>query len=221
MRKSSALDSLLPATRQAILTATLMHSQRWWYLSDLARHLGKTPSSLQRDLAALARAGILRQRREGNRTYFQADTDSPLYPDLRGLIVKTSGLVEVLREALAPQAEKIVAAFIYGSFARQEEQNRSDVDLVVIGTASLAQLASHIRRAEAEIGREVQVVVRTPEELSRQASDSHFVREVMARERLFIIGDEHVLGQAAGRRANRKAPDLGRRTRRPARRHRA
>jgi DNA-binding transcriptional ArsR family regulator len=221
MRKSSTLDSLLPATRQAILTATLMHSQRWWYLSDLARHLGKTPSSLQRDLAALARAGILRQRREGNRTYFQADTDSPLYPELRGLIVKTTGLVEVLREALAPHAGGIVAAFIYGSFARQEEQNRSDVDLIVVGTASLAQLATHIRRAEAEIGREVQVVIRTPEEFARQASDGHFVREVMARERLFIIGDEHVLGRLAGRRSNRKAPDLDRRTRRPARGHRA
>jgi len=220
MRRSSALDSLLPATRQAILTATLMHSQRRWYLSDLARHLGKSPSSLQRELAALARPGILRLRREGNRTYFPADTESPLYPELHGLIVKTTGLVEVLRAALAPHAEKIVAAFLYGSFARREERNRSDVDHMVVGTVPLAQLAVRIRRAEAEIVREVQVVVRTPEEFSRQASDSHFVREVIARERMFILGDEHVLGQVAGRRPNRKAPDLGRRTGRSARRHR-
>ena len=221
MRKSSALDALLPATRQAILTAALMHPDRWWYLSDLARHLHKSPSTLQRELAALTRGGILRQRREGNRAYFQADADSPLFPELRALIVKTTGLVEVLREALRPQVRKIEAAFIYGSFARDDERNRSDVDLLVVGTATLADLASRIQRAEIELGREVQVVLRTPAEFARQALDSHFVREVMARDRLFVIGDEHVLEQAAGRGEGRHAPDLAGRTRRAARRHRA
>jgi DNA-binding transcriptional ArsR family regulator len=75
----------------------MMQPERWWYLSDLAKHLGITPSSLQRDLSSLTRAGILRPREEGNRVYFQADPGCPFQAELRGLIAKTAGLVDILR----------------------------------------------------------------------------------------------------------------------------
>jgi len=71
MRNKRALDSLFPQTRQAILTATLLQPDRWWYLSDLAKYLRVPPSSLQRELAALVSANILRRRRDGNRGFCQ------------------------------------------------------------------------------------------------------------------------------------------------------
>src|SRR5437773_7488411 len=113
MRKSKAIDALFPRTRQAILAATLLHPDRWWYLSDLAKHLVVRPSSLQRELAALTSAEILRRRRDGNRVYFQANPDCPFLPELQGLLVKTAGIVDVVRETLAPFAKRIDWAFIY------------------------------------------------------------------------------------------------------------
>src|SRR3989475_11268713 len=97
MRKSKALDALFPRTRQAILAATLLHPDRWRYLSDLARHLGVRPSSLQRELATLVNTGMLRQRRDGNRTYFQRNPDCPFLAALQALLLTTVGLVDLLR----------------------------------------------------------------------------------------------------------------------------
>ena len=121
MRKSKAIDAILPRTRQAILAATLLHPERWWYLSDLARHLEVRPSSLQRELATLIDAEILRQRRDGNRIYFQPNPDCPFLAELQRLMAKTAGLVDVLREVLDPFANRIDWAFVYGSMARSEE----------------------------------------------------------------------------------------------------
>src|SRR4030095_12768690 len=126
-----------------VLTATLLQPDRWWYLSDLAKYLGVSPSSLQRELAALVSADILRRRRDGNRVYFQANPDCPFLPELQGLLVKTAGMVDVLREPLAPFAKRIDWAFIYGSVARTEALAASDVDLMIIGNVVTLQRHLH------------------------------------------------------------------------------
>jgi len=91
MRKSPPIDALFPAVRQEVLAATLMHPERWWYLSDLAAQLGRSPSSLQREVVRLADAGILETRQEANRTYYRPNADCPLLPELTGLVVNTVG----------------------------------------------------------------------------------------------------------------------------------
>src|SRR2546422_8150887 len=120
MRRKSLIHVLMPQSRQAVLAATLLQPERSWYLADLARHLGVRPSSLQRELCALATVGILKRHRQGRMVYFRADSECPVYPELRGLLLKTSGLVDVLRSALAPVARNIRFAFVYGSIARAE-----------------------------------------------------------------------------------------------------
>src|SRR5207245_9892775 len=146
MRRKSRIDALFPAIKKTILASMLMRPERWWYLSDLAHQLSVPPSSLQRALAALVGAGILRRRRDGNRVYFQPDPDCPFLPELRGLMTKTAGLLDVLREALAPFASSIRWAFVYGSIARSAERSSSDVDLMVIGQVGLAEIAPAIRK---------------------------------------------------------------------------
>src|SRR4051794_35823932 len=96
MRNSSPLDALFPKTRQAVLATVYMDPSREWYLSDLARHIGVTPSSLQREIVSLVRAGILRRREDGNRAYYKAETESPIFGDLHGLLLRTAGLRDVL-----------------------------------------------------------------------------------------------------------------------------
>ncbi len=189
MRKKSAIDALFPGTRKAILASTLMHPQRWWYLSDLAHHLGVPPSSLQRELASLVGAGILRRKRDGNRVYFQPDPDCPFFPELHGLMIKTAGLLDVLRKALAPFANSIHWAFVYGSVARSAERSSSDVDLMVIGKVGLAEIAPAIRKAEARLGRPVNPTVYTAEEFAKKLeAGHHFLQSVLRERTLCVLG---------------------------------
>src|SRR5581483_1854379 len=117
MRKSTMLDALLPGVRQQVLAAILMQPERSWYLSELAQHIGVTASTLQRELAALSEVGILERRTEGNRVYFKANLECPILSDLQGLLVKTVGLMDVIKDALKPLTKRIEVAFVFGSFA--------------------------------------------------------------------------------------------------------
>jgi hypothetical protein len=113
MRKNpQTLDSLFPNVRQGVLAATLTRPEKWWYLSELAKFLHTRPPSLQRELISLEQSGILRQRRDGRRTYFKAETRSPIFRELRSIFEKTIGLIPTLRMALRPFESKIVCAFV-------------------------------------------------------------------------------------------------------------
>ena len=192
------LDLLLPRNRQQMLAAVLMHPERWWYRSELAAQMGVPPSSLQRPLAALLASGLLRSRRHGNRLYFQANPDSPLFPELRGLMAKTIGLVDVLRGALAPLAAKIQVAFVYGSFARSAEVGTSDVDLFLVGTIGLAELSLPLRDVRAELGREVNPTLYSRSEFrAKVRARHHFVTSVLDGPKLFVVGTRNDLARAA------------------------
>jgi len=222
MRKSRALDALFPRIRQALLAATLLHPERWWYLSDLAQHLQVPPSSLQRELSALVDADILRRRRDGNRVYYQPNPDCPFLPELQGLLVKTVGVVDVLREVLSRFAKRIDCAFAYGSVARADELASSDVDVMIIGQVGLAELTPALRRAEERLGRPVNPTLYTREEFATKLqAGHHFLKTVLDGEKLFILGDPHELAAAThslpGATTHAKPP----RARRPAGRRRA
>ena len=194
MRKVKPLDVLFPKIRQAVLAATLLQPDRWWYLSDLAKHLGVRPSSLQRELAAFVQAGILRRKQDGNRVYFQANTDCPFLPDLQGLLTKTVGVVDVLREAIEPFAASIDWAFVYGSIARAEELATSDVDLMLIGHVGLVELTPALRRVEQRLGRPVNPTLYSREEfVTKLHAGHHFLQTVLDGDKLFIIGNPHEL----------------------------
>ena len=200
MRTSATIDALFPKTRQAILGATLGEPQRRWYMRELAMHLRLTPSSLQRELASLAQGGILLQKREGKHVYFQASVDSPIFQELQGLILKTLGLADVIREALRPLADRIQWAFIYGSVARSEEHSASDVDVMIIGQVGLADVSSPLRKAERRLNRAVNPTTYTLDEFAaRLMSNHHFITTVMRSKKLFISGDPREFGRTFGK----------------------
>ena len=199
MRKLRTLDVLLPKTRQGILAATLVQPDKAWYVSELARRMGVPASSLQRELQDLSEVGILKTHRQGRMVYYQADRDSPVFPDLRGLLLKTAGLVDVLAHALKPLGAKLRAAFVYGSMAAGTEQSDSDIDLMIVGQVSPAELAIPLRRARELLGREINPTVYTLAEFERkQAANDPFLKQVLDKPRLFVIGNSHELGKVAG-----------------------
>jgi predicted nucleotidyltransferase len=200
MRKPTALAALFPTIRGDVLVATLTQPDKWWYLSELAAFLRTTPSSLQREMRALVHGGILESRREGTRAYFKAATASPLFPELRGLIEKTAGVVPTLRDALRPFETRIASAFVYGSIARGQEHAQSDVDLLVVSDLGLADLAPALRKAEDRLGREVNVTSYSKSEFRKKAAaKEHFLSQVLRGPKQFVRADESDLDQLIGK----------------------
>lgn len=196
MQQKRPLDYLLPRVRQQVLSATLLDAPNSWYLADLGQRLKLHHATLQREVATLEHAGVLRTWREGNRTYFAPNPDCPFLPELRMLLAKTVGLADKVREALFGLESRIDLAFIYGSIASGKENSSSDVDLMVIGKVTLADLAERLRPLERELGRDVNPSLYTPEEFhAGLQKGTHFLSTVIAAEKLYIIGDAHDLAR--------------------------
>ena len=163
--ENSSLDAVIPVLRQLILAELLVRSAgKPQYRVELARRLGVPASSLQRPLAAMVRAGILTAVNQGREVLYGVNRESPLIPELESLVRKTRGLADVVRGSLKPLRNRIRVAFIYGSMATGSEGPSSDVDLFVIGQATLGELSRSLASAEQVLQREVNAIVRTPEE---------------------------------------------------------
>lgn len=198
MRNIRPLDALLPKTRQGILAATLVQPEKAWYISELARRMRVPASSLQRELRDLTSAGILKTHKQGRMVYYRANTESPVFPDLRGLLVKTAGLIDVLADALKPLVGQLRLAFVYGSMASGQERSDSDVDLMVIGLVMPSDLALPLRRAREVLGREINPTVYSLAEFNKKrAGKDHFLTNVLTAPRLIVMGSEDELGKAA------------------------
>jgi predicted nucleotidyltransferase len=209
------LESIFPSIRAGVLSSALLEPQRWWFLSELARHLGARPSSLQRELESLVTSGILERREDGRRVYFRANPSSPVFKDLRGLVEKTAGIVPALVQALEPFGGRIELALIYGSVARGEERASSDVDLMIVGSVKQIDLVPVLRKLEARLGREVNATLYSPQEFrGKLAAGDHFLRSVLKGRTILLRGSLDELDKAAKRRKGPPAPDQRSGTRR-------
>jgi DNA-binding transcriptional ArsR family regulator len=168
------------------LTACELH------VRELERQSGLSVSTVRQELRRLTGLGLLEVRKDGNRTYYSANHQHPLYPDIRSLVLKTSGLADVLRQALTHPG--IQVAFVFGSLASGAEQAHSDVDLMIIGTATLRKVGPLLSGIATQLGREVNPHIMTPGEFAqRRDSRDHFLTSVLDSPRLFVLGDEHDL----------------------------
>ncbi|MGH9574506.1 MAG: nucleotidyltransferase domain-containing protein [Candidatus Acidiferrales bacterium] len=145
-------------------------------------------------------------RVEGRRVYFRAEQRSPIFNDLSNLLEKTSGAAATLREALAPYTDGIKSAFLYGSVARGEERAGSDVDLMLIGSIRLSELAPALRRGETRLGREINIkLYSVPEFRTKIKHNDHFLTSVIDGKLLFIKNGRRDLGRLTGKERSQAA----------------
>jgi predicted nucleotidyltransferase len=199
MCKNRPIDSLFPRTRRGLLAATFGQPERWWYLSELAAHLNTTPSGLQRELQSLVSSGVLRKRRDGKRTYYQAEKELPIFDELRAIFTKTLGVADALENVLGKFGDRVCCAFIYGSVARGEEHALSDVDVMVIGSVGLSDLSPFLRTLEKKFRREFNVKCYSAREFRKRVGERNpFVSNVLEKEKMFLRGGEGELEHVAG-----------------------
>ena len=165
------------------------------HLREMERRSGLAVATVRQELGRLTRIGLVEARPDGNRTYYAAREDHPLFAEIRGLVLKTTGLADVLRRALEKE-ERITLAFIFGSIAQSRERAHSDVDLLVVGDVGLRDVTNLLDDAAEKVGREINPKVFTPQEFRRRKqAENPFLLRVLAEPRIFVIGDDHELGK--------------------------
>ncbi len=199
-RPVTLADVLFGKGRGELLALIYGHPEESFYYRQITRRLAKvSPGTLQRELDLLSRLGLIGRSTVGNQVFYRANRDHPVFPELRALIAKTLGAIQVLRAGLAPIADRISAAFIYGSMARQEERAESDIDLLVVGGISLEEVFGCVNGVESSLGRPVNPTVYSPVEFkSKLATGNHFLNSVVRGKKIFLIGDEGELRKMGG-----------------------
>lgn len=188
-------DALFTKVQQRVLGILFGNADRSFYAKEVIALAGSGSGAVQRELARLERAGLVTVTRIGRQKHFQANPATPVFAELRALVLKTSGLADVLRAALAPVASTMDAAFVYGSMARGEDRAASDVDLMVVSeTLAYADLFGALEDASARLGRSVNPTIYSRSELTRrQAQDNAFVTRVLAGPKIWLIGNGDAL----------------------------
>lgn len=184
----SLADALFTTTQQRVLGALYGQPQRTFTVTELIASTGAGSGAVQRELAKLVASGLLTVRPVGNQKHYQANPAAPIHAELVGIMRKTVGLADILRDALDPLASRIKRAFVFGSLARGEAGPRSDVDLMVIGDASFAEVVEAVYPLHERLGREVNPVVLTAGEFSARAKDPGFIARVVSGPRIMLIG---------------------------------
>jgi predicted nucleotidyltransferase len=134
-------------------------------------------------------AGIVERKDHGNLVYFRANRACPVFEEIQGIVTKTVGVADVLRDMLQPFRDGVAAAFVFGSVASGEPKASSEVDVLLIGDLSLPDLAAEIETAEARLRRTISPVIYSPEEFVEKArGGQHFIKSVLGRPKLFLIG---------------------------------
>ena len=166
------------------------------HLRELVRQSGLALGTVQQELVRLKRIELVTARKDGNRTYYQANSEHPIYRELVSLVLKTNGLIGVLQAAL--NDDNILVAFVFGSIARGEIQAKSDVDLMVVGSIGLRRLTNLLSGVAEKIGREINPHILMPAEVKeRTLRQDHFLTSVLEAPKLFVKGTEDELAAMA------------------------
>jgi predicted nucleotidyltransferase len=192
---SGVADALFTKVQQRVLAVLFGNHARSFYANELIALACSGSGAVQRQLAQLEAAELVTVRRVGNQKHYQANASAPIFEELRSLVLKTSGLVDVLRAALAPLASQIDLAFVYGSVAKGKDTAKSDVDLMVVSErVAYAEIFATLEPATNRLRRTINPTLYSRMELDKRILDgTAFVKRVLEQPKLWVIGEDRGL----------------------------
>jgi predicted nucleotidyltransferase len=193
--ETSLAEALFSGTQRKVLGLLFGQAERSFYANELIQLTRGGSGAIQRELARLAQSGLVRVREIGKQKHYQANPDSPLFAELRGIVQKTVGLAEPLRAALRPLVNRIDAAFVFGSVAKRKDTASSDIDLMVITDAlTYGEVFGALEVTAAKLGRAVNPTILSKKELTKQVKEGNaFTTRVLAQPKIWLVGSEHEL----------------------------
>jgi predicted nucleotidyltransferase len=192
MKKTGLGEALFTKTQRRVLSLLFGNPDRSFYANEIVRFAGAGIGTVQRELERLESAQLVTVSRIGNQKHYQANRDAPIFDELRGIVLKTFGVADHIRSALAPLAKRIQAAFIYGSVAKGTDNANSDIDVMIVSDdVSYPEVIQALTKAESEVRRSINPsVYSTTSWRHKMADDGGFVRRVMEQPGIFLIGSD-------------------------------
>lgn len=192
LNTTSIANALFSKVRQRVLGVLFSTPNRSFYTNEVISLAQSGAGAVQRELSDLAAAGLLTVHKQGNQKHYQANSKSPVFTELRGLVVKTIGLADVLRHALEPLAPQIAMAFVFGSIAKQQDTSSSDIDLLVVSdTLGYGDVFGVLEEATQTLRRTINPAIYTRSDfVTRQQGDNAFINRVMQQPKIWLIGQE-------------------------------
>jgi predicted nucleotidyltransferase len=192
-------DVLFGQIRGGVLALLYGWADKAFYVRQIARHIHASPGAARRELEKLAAVDLIVRTSLGNQVFYQVNQRHPAFSEMRALVNKTVGIFNILRSSLESLRNRISAAFVYGSIARQEERAGSDIDLMIIGDIELDDVLVSLSGAETALGRAVNPTVYSIHEFKRKLEDgNHFLNAVIDGKKIFLIGNEDELREMVG-----------------------
>ncbi len=188
-------DALFGRVRQRVLALLFGRPDRSFYANEIIAWVDAGSGAVQRELARLEVAGLVTVSRVGRQKHYQANKTASIFPELRGIVLKTFGLRDVLLAALSPLEGDIVVAFVFGSTAKGTDTATSDIDLMVVSDRlTYGELFGALEAASEQLARPVNPTIYTSAEFVQRMDEGNpFVREVLGRPRIWLIGEDDAL----------------------------
>lgn len=185
--------------RAKLVTWMMLHRDERYFVRQIALLLKEESKNVSVELARLTAMGLLKVRQEGRQKYYQANVSCPVFTELRGLVLKTAGLGDVLKNALKPLAHRLRVVFIFGSFVKGDETTESDIDLFILGDTGLKEISAVLAPAGRQLRREINPVIYVPQEFRKKIKErQHFATHLLKEKKFFLIGGENDLKEFAG-----------------------
>ncbi len=204
----SLSDVLFSGIQQKVLGLLFGEPDRSFYANEIAKLRKTGRGALQRELERLTLSGLITMTPSGAQKHYRANRRSPIFTELRGIVLKTFGLSDVLKNALLEHVRAIRLAFIYGSVAKGTDTAASDIDVMVVADGlSYSVIFEALTKAEETLGRKVNPTLYSPEEFSKKIEgDNHFVIRILDQPKIILIGDENAIpaGKSAEPREDRQ-----------------
>lgn len=192
----SLASVLFPNYRRKVLALLLLHPESSYHQREIARLTETQSGTLSRELVKLVAAGLAVKTRVGNQQHYRANRECPIFEELASILRKTSGLTDILAEALSPIADRISAAFVFGSMASGKASAGSDIDLMILGTVTFREVVAVLYPCQETLGREINPKVYQREEWQRLlAEGGAFITDLLEKPKVFVIGDASYLSQ--------------------------
>ncbi|HXR38025.1 MAG TPA: nucleotidyltransferase domain-containing protein [Terracidiphilus sp.] len=189
-------DLIFGQTRGRVLALLCGRPDETFFTREISRQVGTSVGTVQRELETLSRVGLIDRSISGRQVYYKANRNHPVFAEMQSLIAKTVGAFQLLRSALAPFANRVSLAFVYGSMARRDESAGSDVDLMIVGNVTLDEVLTELAPVERAVGRPINPTVYSTDEFkSKLQGGNHFLRSVLRGEKVILIGDPDEFGK--------------------------
>lgn len=185
-------EALFSKTQRQVLSLLFGNPGRSFYTKEIVRYAGVGIGSVQRELEKLARVDLLIVTQIGNQKHYQANREAPIFEELRGIVVKTFGLADVLRTSLAQIADRIDVAFIFGSVAKSSDTATSDIDLMIVGDGlSYTEVVTRLAETETQLGRTINPTLYEQADFARKlGEDNPFLNRVVDQPKIFLVGSK-------------------------------